>query len=1594
MKKQTQGSHSGATVLAFAMVGALALLVIENLPTLSTSPSPARAQEPFRTSQPQVPSGSPPTAPLPSPASTNPSVPPTTPADTGVPTALAAPEALWSVPAREPQFAAFQRWTARYLNADATTKPALESEGVQLATARREALHEVISNDPERAIALAVPYGVARELPEAVRSLMETRVNGRGSIDVFGAMARQGSALQGRPVFRKATIGDQTFDAFVYGQRLAHRTRSDVRINGVALDNQLAVSESPLRVLDTTETAERLPAASDSVCSVSGNPAAENGTPLAAASGDETFVLCGPSHVLRLSAQLSEAEDLAANGSSGSLAASTETEGTKKLILIRVDFSDLPGEPFTGTAGTNLVNGLDSFYGEMSYGRSRFHPCGSGSAVTPTLRMPQTTTYYTAVNQNRFLNLRNDARAAAIAAGYSLGNFDYDIICYSDLAGFYWSGLGYVGAPGSWLNGSFSVGVAGHELGHNYSLDHASFWDTSGTSVLGGGTNTTRSIEYGDNQDTMGSANAGSYHFNVRNKHLLNWIRTNEVLTATNSGTYRIFPHDDATVTGARALKVARGASSNYWVEFRQKFTSNKWLMSGAGIRMAPVWNDYTQLLDMTPGSTDGKNDAPLVVGRTFSDFTSGVHITTLRKGGTTPESLDIVVNLGSFIGNQEPTLALNAPTLTAGTGVTLTFTAVATDPDGDPLAYHWDFGDSALGTNGAVAGKSWSSAGEYVVRCVASDMKGRTASDSVVVTIGTPSTYSVRGTITADGNPVQSVRVTAGPFHSAYTDSDGTYIITGVSPGTYQMGASHPDFDSFTASGFANPVTVGPSRTGIDFTGEGGETGGGSVALTAPTSSATYTAPATVVMQAAATATPGQGVQRVDFYRGSTKLGEDSIPPYSYTWTAAPAGSYALTARSYDSGGFTATSAPVNITVNPVSPTITSQPQSKSVDAGDNVTFSVSVSGSAPFTYRWRRNGTNLPGAVSSSLALNNVQPNQAGGYSVVVTNAAGTVTSSTANLTVICNYTLSTNQAAFGSSGGSGSVSVTTAGSCDWDVTDVPSWITINSGETGTGNGMVNFSVAPNTNASSRIVTLHIDAANFVISQGAPDLTRPTVAFSSPSSSATLTSAVVTVTGTARDNDNVARVDIALGEADFEEATGTEDWTSSVTLQPGTNIVRVRSVDLSGNISLTNTRALFCAVPSSLSLVVTGSGAVSGATNGQAFPIGKACKLTAVPQAGYVFSNWSGQISSQSPSLTFLMRSNLHLEANFVTNPFSASKGVFNGLFHEDDQVRLGHSGSFTFTLADKGTYSGWVQIGTRKTKASGRLNLEGRATNVVNRPGTNALTITWAVALDGSDQITGTISDGTWMATLLGDRATFSKVNPADFAGPHTFLILGTPGGGLAPEGDSFGTVSVDASGVVKLKGTLADKTPVNARAPLSKHGQWPLYIPLYAGKGALLGWVNFTNQPTTDLEGLLSWIKPAIPGTALFPDGFDSDSALIGSRYRPPSGETNRLLSLSNAVVTVSGGNLPAAYTNDVLIGASGKLTNAGPDRIVWSFVPSSGLFNGSFTPAGGTKAVPFHGAALQKAGIAGGFFLGTNRSGRIALEPPPVSAAQP
>ena len=86
--------------------------------------------------------------------------------------------------------------------------------------------------------------------------------------------------------------------------------------------------------------------------------------------------------------------------------------------------------------------------------------------------------------------------------------------------------------------------------------------------------------------------------------------------------------------------------------------------------------------------------------------------------------------------------------------------------------------------------------------------------------------------------------------------------------------------------------------------------------------------------------------------------------------------------------------------------PVIVTHPQDRTVSVGQSATFTVSASGSAPLSYQWQRNGTNIAGATAASYTIINAQPGDSGAqFRAVVTNSVGSATSNAATLTVTTN-------------------------------------------------------------------------------------------------------------------------------------------------------------------------------------------------------------------------------------------------------------------------------------------------------------------------------------------------------------------------------------------------------------------------------------------------------------------------------------------------------------------------------------------------------------------------------------------------------------
>ena len=231
------------------------------------------------------------------------------------------------------------------------------------------------------------------------------------------------------------------------------------------------------------------------------------------------------------------------------------------------------------------------------------------------------------------------------------------------------------------------------------------------------------------------------------------------------------------------------------------------------------------------------------------------------------------------------------------------------------------------------------------------------------------------------------------GPLNrSMYVDGTGFYAFIDLPPGSYTVTASKSGF--MNAQATVN-VAIGAVTGNMYEQNFVLSTGGPPTVNSQPQSLTVAQGSDAIFAVSVSGTTPFSYQWR---FNGTNIVGATTNSYTRFNAQSADAGSYSVTVTN-SLGSTNSNAATLTVVVPPV---ITTQPQSQSVTQGVNITFTVAASGTAPFSYRWRFNGTNIAGATQISVARNNVQPADAGSYSVVVSNFAGTATSSNAVLAV----------------------------------------------------------------------------------------------------------------------------------------------------------------------------------------------------------------------------------------------------------------------------------------------------------------------------------------------------------------------------------------------------------------------------------------------------------------------------------------------------------------------------------------------------------------------------------------------------------------
>ena len=345
-------------------------------------------------------------------------------------------------------------------------------------------------------------------------------------------------------------------------------------------------------------------------------------------------------------------------------------------------------------------------------------------------------------------------------------------------------------------------------------------------------------------------------------------------------------------------------------------------------------------------------------------------------------------IEINSTINCTQPTITTqpNPQTVCEGTSVTFNVVADATAP-----VYQWQLNGNdipgATADTYTISSVSTADAGDYTV--IVTDSCGNTITSN-------PATLTVNPAVSITTQP-QGGTVCTGESYTFNVVADGSNL-------TYQWQLNGNDISGATSDTYTIS-NVSASDAG-DYT----------VVVTGDCGSVTSNV-ATLNVNESLTITTQP--QAGDVCEGGTYTFTVAVTGDNptYQWqkdgndiSGATSSSYTISnATSADAGTYTCivsnscgsvTTQPAGLTVSQ-QPAISQQPQSGTVCEGQPYTFSVDATGGA-LTYQWQKDGNDIPGATSNTYVIDITSSNDAGDYTVVVTNSCGSVTSDVATLTV----------------------------------------------------------------------------------------------------------------------------------------------------------------------------------------------------------------------------------------------------------------------------------------------------------------------------------------------------------------------------------------------------------------------------------------------------------------------------------------------------------------------------------------------------------------------------------------------------------------
>ena len=473
--------------------------------------------------------------------------------------------------------------------------------------------------------------------------------------------------------------------------------------------------------------------------------------------------------------------------------------------------------------------------------------------------------------------------------------------------------------------------------------------------------------------------------------------------------------------------------------------------------------------------------------------------------------------------------------------------------------------------------------------------------------------------------------------------------------------------------------------------------------------------------------------------------------------------------------------------------------------------------------------------------------------------------------------------------------------------------------------------------------------------------------------------TNDTIVMCGAASTTEGTDAVDIRgdLDDYGYADTTdGFRTWFGPVSLHPGTNILRA-ATENQWEMSREALVTVFCVRTTHVSVVVSPpkSGQVYSNFHG-APEMGRAYTLTAAPAANYILSNWSGDVSAASRTLSFVIQPEMAIQANFVTNPFPAGAGNYEGLYSENDSVRHDTSGLLLVSLDKSGGITvrafnaGPIGFGSGQVDAGGHVRLP------MSRSGKPWLVMDGQLDFE-THQITGTLQANEWTADFTCEKAIKTTGNTNAFAGRYTYAIGGGDDAASGPLGRSVGTATVTGSGILNATTYFSDRGVASQSVALTETGKWPFYSLPWNGRGETLGWVSILPLDRT-VTGEVTTIRLPIP-SAFYRAAYTNLTWIVGGQYN--AAVQSEWPSINAKTLTFSGGNLSNDFSVVGLNLGTASYHND-TNQLSLSFNSSTGLFSGSFVNPATAKRSTIQAIVFQGLTNVTGFFIGTNRSGLV------------